>query len=90
MLTDDTTTKFRAALREQSSDAVASPSMMDDVIGLAALEARHREMTAEQLVLWIKRVWAEVVDGDGVANTPDAARARDHVISTAIKAYYVQ
>ena len=67
-----------------------SPSMLDDAIGLAAMEARRREMTAEQLVIWIKRVWSEIVDGDGMAGGPDAARARDHVISAAIKAYYVQ
>ena len=63
---------------------------MDDVVGLAAQEARRGEMTAEQLVIWIKQVWGEIMDGAGVMPGPNPTRVRDHVISTAIKAYYVQ
>jgi hypothetical protein len=56
----------------------------------AASEARKQGLRAEQFVIWIKRVWDEIMDEGWLANDVNPARARDMVISSAIRAYYVQ
>jgi hypothetical protein len=47
-------------------------------------------MTAAQFVIWVKHVWDDIRDDGGLAHDPDPARTRDTVISSAIRAYYVQ
>jgi hypothetical protein len=54
------------------------------------MEARNGGISAEQFVIWVKRVWDEIMDEGALADNPDPARAREVVISSAIKAYYVQ
>lgn len=47
-------------------------------------------MNAEHFVIWVKRIWDEIMDEGRLMDSADPARARDVVISSAIKAYYVQ
>lgn len=90
MPSDDTTTKFRAALREHCSDAAGSREKVQNAVDAAASEARDGGMSAEQFVIWVKQIWDEIMDEGRLAHSADPARVREVVISSAIKAYYVQ
>lgn len=90
MLSDDTTTQFRAALREHCSDASGSHEKVKAAVNGAAAEARDGGMSAAQFVIWVKQVWDEIMDEGRLDQSADPARTRDVVISSAIKAYYVQ
>jgi len=90
VLSDDTTTQFRAALREHCSDAPGSQAKLKAAVNTAAAEARDRGIAAEQFVIWVKRAWDEIMDEGRLTYSTDPARMRDVVISSAIKAYYVQ
>lgn len=54
------------------------------------MEAHREGMSAERFVIWVKRIWDEIMDEGWLAQSVDPARIRDSVISLAIKAYYVQ
>lgn len=86
----DTATKFREALREHCSDVAGSRDRVQDAVSAAAREARESGMNAEHFVIWVKRIWDEIMDEGRLTDSADPARARDVVISSAIKAYYVQ
>ncbi len=90
MLSDDTTTQFRAALREHCSDAPGAEATLKDAVNNAAIEARVNGIAAEQFVIWVKRAWDEIMDEGRLSYSLDPAHMRDVVISSAIKAYYVQ
>lgn len=90
MLNEDTITQFRAALREHCSGAVGSHASVTTAVHAAAAEARRAGLTAEQFVIWVKQIWDEIMDEGRLSHSTDPARARDVVISSAIKAYYVQ
>ena len=81
---------FREALREHCSDVDGSRDKVQDAVNEAAREARDDGMSAEHFVIWVKRIWDEIMDEGRLAHSSDPARARDVVISSAIKAYYVQ
>jgi hypothetical protein len=59
-------------------------------VATAATEAHDGGISAEQFVIWVKRVWDEILDEGALANSPDPGHIREVVISSAIKAYYVQ
>ena len=90
MLSDDTTTQFRAALREHCADAPSSQFKLKEAVDNAAAEARNKGITAAQFVIWVKRAWDEIMDEGRLTYSSDPAHMRDVVISSAIKAYYVQ
>jgi flagellar biosynthesis regulator FlaF len=90
VLSDDTTTSFRAALREHCADVAGSREKVRVAVVGAAKEARDDGMSAEQFVIWVKRIWDEIMDEGRLSQTADPGRTRDVVISSAIKAYYVQ
>ena len=57
---------------------------------MAATQARDDGMSAEQFVIWVKHAWDEIRDEGRLVDSVDPGRLRDVVISSAIKAYYVQ
>jgi hypothetical protein len=90
VLNDDIATRFRAALRSHCSTSEGAHDEVRSELSTAAMEARNGGISAEQFVIWVKRVWDEIMDEGALADNPDPARAREVVISSAIKAYYVQ
>ena len=90
VLNDDTATRFRAALRDHCSDAKGSKAMLKAAVDTAAAEAREKGIAAEQFVIWVKQAWDEIMDEGHLAYSSNPAHMRDAVISSAIKAYYVQ
>ncbi|MEO6865680.1 MAG: hypothetical protein ABI229_09510 [Gemmatimonadaceae bacterium] len=90
MLSDDTTTKFRAALREHCADPVASRDEVNQAVEDAAKEAQKSGMSAEHFVIWVKQGWDEIMDEGRLSDSANPTRTRDAVVSSAIKAYYVQ
>ncbi len=90
MLSDDTTTRFREALREHCAASGGSHDKVHGLVRTAADEARDRGISAEQFVIWLKQVWEEIISEGVLPRTADAARIRELIISSAIKAYYVQ
>ncbi len=90
MLNEDTAEQFRAALRAHCAVVNGTRDSVRSAVDAAAAEARKNGLSAEQFVIWVKQVWEEII-GEGVlANTSDPGHIRDAVISSAIKAYYVQ
>lgn len=90
VLSDDTTTMFRAALRDHCSEAKGSDAALKAAVARAATEARTGGISAEQFVIWVKRSWDEIMDEGALSQSPDPAHTRNGVITSAIKAYYVQ
>jgi len=94
VLSEDEATAFRGALRDYCADSADSPakltSVMRDALTGAAKAAQASGMSAEHFVIWVKRVWDELVDDRVLQHITDPARARDAVVSAAIKAYYMQ
>jgi hypothetical protein len=81
---------FLAVLREYCADSDGSHDGVEAAVSRAAAEARDCGMRAEQFVIWVKGAWDEIMDEGRLAHNMDPARTRDVVISSAIKAYYVQ
>ena len=90
MLSDDTTTQFREALREHCSDEAGSHDRVVAAVNRAAAEARATGMSAEHFVIWVKAIWDEIMDEGRLVQSANPTRTRDLIISSAIKAYYVQ
>lgn len=90
MLSDETATQFRAALRAHCSNAEGAHAEVRSAVADAAAEARTGGISAVQFVIWVKHVWDEILDEGVLAHSPDPGRIREVVISSAIKAYYVQ
>lgn len=90
MLNKDTSTQFRAALRDHCQDSNGSKAILKAAVDTAAGEAREKGIAAEQFVIWVKQAWDEIMDEGHLANSTDPAHMREVVISSAIKAYYVQ
>jgi flagellar biosynthesis regulator FlaF len=63
---------------------------VSEAVGTAASAARADGMSAAQFVIWVKKIWDQIMDEGGLEHSVDPARERDVVISAAIKAYYVQ
>jgi hypothetical protein len=90
VLSEDTTAQLVTALRDHCSEAAGSRDRVGLAVSGAAVEARGAGMSAEQFVIWLKQVWQELLDEGMLAQEIDQSRVRDAVISSAIKAYYVQ
>ncbi|MDQ2889260.1 MAG: hypothetical protein M3R65_01730 [Gemmatimonadota bacterium] len=90
MLSPHTTDRFREALREHCVDPGDCHEKMSGLLKGAAGEARDAGVTAEQLVIWVKQVWEELVADGVLSRSVDSARARDVIVSSVIRAYYVQ
>lgn len=63
---------------------------MNVALTSAAKAAQARGVSAEHFVIWVKQVWEQLVDDRVLQPRIDPARARDVVVSAAIKAYYMQ
>lgn len=89
---DDTTTQFRAAVQERIADPTGGNGRDLLTRALAALvaEARQHGMTAEQLVIRIKREWAHMADAGLLPPGNEHESLRNAVVTSAIRAYYVQ
>jgi hypothetical protein len=90
VISDETSSLFLAVLREYCADSDGSHDGVEAAVNRAAAEARDCGMRAEQFVIWVKRAWDQIMDEGRLAHSMDPARTRDVVISSAIKAYYVQ
>ncbi|MEO7041787.1 MAG: hypothetical protein ABI035_05980 [Gemmatimonadaceae bacterium] len=94
MLSEDEATAFRDALRVYCTDAAGFPAKltaaMRVALASAAAAAQARGVSAEHFVIWVKQAWDELVDERVLQHSTDPVRARDAVVSAAIKAYYMQ
>ena len=94
MLSEDEATAFRGALKDYCSDSAEFPSKLTSAMRVAlasaAKAAQARGVSAEHFVIWVKQVWDELVDERVLQHRMEPARARDAVVSAAIKAYYMQ
>ncbi|MGI9090204.1 MAG: hypothetical protein ACR2GG_03760 [Gemmatimonadaceae bacterium] len=85
-----TMTQFRAAVRERVADPSGPRDPLTRAIMAMAAEARQSGMTAEELVISIKREWNEMLDAGVVQHGAEHVAVRDSVVTSAIRAYYVQ
>ena len=90
MLSEDTTSRLLAALREHCTDTENCHEKVNGLVREAAAEARTRGVSAEQFVIWVKRVWESLISQGPLPRSVDMMRAREVIVSSAIKAYYVQ
>ena len=90
MFSDATLNGFRGAVRSRiAGESGAHDRLMSAVRALAA-EARAAAVTAEHLVIRIKDEW-ESLAKHGPHPMPGAtSEVRDRIITSAIRAYYVQ
>jgi hypothetical protein len=85
-----TMTQFRAAICERIAQPSGSRAPLNAVIAAMAAEARREEMAVEQLVILIKREWEDMTDDGLIAHGNEHSPLRDSIVTSAIKAYYVQ
>lgn len=90
MLSEEKATQFRIALREHCAAAAGSQARMQVAVDDAAAEARDKGLSAEQFVIWVKKICDEIMNEGRLAHRLNPTHLRDGVISSAIKAYYVQ
>lgn len=90
VLDEATMTQFRAAIRERVADPSGPREPLARSIVAMAAEARQRGLTAEQLVIGIKREWEGMLDAGLVQYGAENVALRDSVVTSAIRAYYVQ
>ena len=94
MLSDDEAAGFRGSLRDYCTGSAEFPAKltpaMTVALASAATAARAGGLSAEHFVIWVKQTWDELVDDRVMQHRTDPARARDAVVSAAIKAYYMQ
>lgn len=94
MLSDDEAAAFRSAIGDYCTVSADFPSQLTSAMSAAltraAKAARARGLTAEHFVIWVKQAWDEIVDDKVLQHRRDPSRARDAVVSAAIKAYYMQ
>jgi len=94
VLGDDEATAFRGALADYCTDSAEFPSKLTPAMSVAlaraAKAARESGLSPEHFVIWVKQVWDQLVDDRVLQHRTNPARARDTVVSEAIKAYYMQ
>lgn len=90
MLSEDTTSRLLAALREHCTDTENCHRKVHGLVIGAAAEARSGGISAEQFVIWVKQVWDGLIAEGVLPRTVDTIRVREVIVSSAIKAYYVQ
>ncbi|MGI8545850.1 MAG: hypothetical protein ACR2M1_00720 [Gemmatimonadaceae bacterium] len=90
VLDEATMTQFRAAIRERVADPSGPREPLARAIAAMAAEARRSGVTAEQLVISIKREWEGMLDAGVVQYGAEGVALRDSVVTSAIRAYYVQ
>ena len=90
VLDEATMTEFRAAVQERIADSSGARDLLPRALVAVVAEARHCGMTAEQLVICIKGEWNAMLEAGLVPHGVEPARVRDSVVSSAIRAYYVQ
>lgn len=83
-------TQFRAAIQERVVDPSGPRDPLTMTIMAMAAQARQLGMTAEQLVISIKREWDGMLDAGMIPHGAEYVPLRDSVVTSAIRAYYVQ
>ncbi len=83
-------TQFRAAIQERVADPSGPRDPLTRAIVAMAAEAREGGMTAAQLVISIKREWDGMLDAGIIPYGAEHVPLRDSVVTSAIRAYYVQ
>lgn len=90
VLSKDTMTQFRAAIEGRIVGRTDARESLATAVRALAAEARESGIPAEKMVLFIKKTWDELMDDGIVSHDADHSRLRDSVVTSAIKAYYVQ
>jgi len=90
MFKDETLDGFRGAVRARVTGETGAPERLSSAIRALASEARAAAVTAEHLVVRIKEEWESLLKHD-LHRVPGAtSEVRDRIITSAIRAYYVQ
>jgi hypothetical protein len=90
MFSDETLDGFRRAVRARVEGEPGGSERLSSAVRSLAAEARAAAVTAEHLVIRIKEEWDALVK-HGPHPMPGATGdVRDRIITTAIRAYYVQ
>lgn len=87
VLADATLARVRAAL----SSHLDAPAGGDDVrAALCAMaeEARRIDLPPERLLVALKQLWSDVVDGHGLDHGPEQTRMLQQIVSVCIREYY--
>lgn len=90
MLEEATTTQFRAAVQERVADPSGPRDPLAKAVAAMVADAHEKGMTAEQLVISIKREWDRMLDAGIVPHGAEHVNLRNSVVTSAIRAYYVQ
>lgn len=86
---DDPMTQLRTAVRERMADPAGSRDVLTRALTAIVADAHRCGMTAEQMVIGIKREWEHMLDAGIVPHGVEHVVLRDSVVTSAIRAYYV-
>ena len=90
MIRDDTLDGFRAAVRARVAGEVGGTDRLGTALRLLVAEARGAAMSAEDLVIRIKAEWESLMRDETFPTRGTEGEIRDGIITSAIRAYYVQ
>jgi hypothetical protein len=90
MFSEETLDGFRGAVRARVEGVPGGGERLSSAIRTLAAEARATAMTAEHFVIRIKEEWEALLKQELHRMPAATTEIRDRIITTAIRAYYVQ
>lgn len=90
MFSDRTLDGFRGAVRARVEGQSGAAERLSSAIRSLASEARVAAVTAEHFVIRIKEEWELLLKHELHRKPGATSEVRDRIITSAIKAYYVQ
>ena len=86
-LDEATVAAVREALREYLADS-SDPGALQHTLKQMSVEARERELYAEQLLVVLKDVWSTIPEVRCMTDTAIQVRLLQRVVTMCIKEYY--
>lgn len=90
MFRDETLERFRGAVRARIAGEPGAAERLSSAVRELAAESRAAALSAEHLVIRIKDEWESIASHDTLRMREAYGEIRDRIITTAIRAYYVQ
>ena len=87
-LSDAILARLRAALADRINRPAEPDDALRETLLIAATEARERALRAEELIVALKMILAELTEHRTGVKASDEVRLREWLVTTSIRAYY--
>lgn len=90
VIRDETLNGFRGAIRARVAGEEGGADRVGAAVRALVVEARGAAVSVEELVIRIKAEWESLLSDETLARHGATVEIRDRIITSAIRAYYVQ